>query len=990
MKNQHIDQFLAILKKNKIPPIYPFLEQLSHKERRALAPSIKKQQKFYEEFIQNGNSWRSRGSMEQQKIVHIALFVCSTGKEYERQGHSWLEEKYIKRIFEFYIPDWFGAYINSRALEEGMAPFRMEYDWMMDLQSKKILEPSGPLIVKILPQFLYDSKQKKGSYHRTYTRNDTKLLKYPETLAHHIWLFFEEESTIHWTDQYMNSDDNTKDLLSWKQAFKVHCDAGRIDRKRLLRSTLETSNMNFNQSSTGWFIDLFLLMEPSPEELLKIQDSLFGVFNSPHSKPTNTVLRYFKKLCLEKGFLIDEFLASTPILLTSEVKTTVTSTLMILEKLAKKHPNKSSEICNTVCQAFVSNDANIQVRAAKIIAKYGDPDDMPLCATLGGYADFLMHEPHELLARFLAQVDEDNQIPEALYAEVIQKEVLSADNKVIYPESLDDLMFLASAVFDHNDELHLDIFPAALVQFHDQISQEQVHRFEPSLQRAYKIVMGDLRASMGNLDHMLAVFFIDYCGILIKRFPKGAQKLKTLKDFYHKKEKERMSGPYNPSKRLYPFKDWFGPGDSKIYKPFYKRLLFILKQLREQQILPILSTPTHYPYWIDPMTLVQRVKCWQEAKVPIGHADMQFAISRCYSKDSELLLPELAKQLTGEVQRVLSFLMSKESSPEGPFKTIAHWFAASIVKNPESTYSEFSKFSYSSEHRSKFTGDFQWKVGSTEFQNSRWDYKKSKMVNFTDYRKMMKIDFYPKSKSATFLESVFKLKTFPKLHQGLMLYEEIHFRREWYETSASDVKRFYGMLPNNPEILLAKICDKTLRYPEIQGETFKRMLINTLEVLLDQTTSFRKMAHLLLSGALICSDKTARSLAAEVWVYGETHELINSQEIGGNLGKHFIVEFAPLKRFTDLIMESMLRVSTKHDERLQMMIEIALISVNEGSVRGLKKLLEIYGELLRRNNSSPLATLDLNLELWSKVKSLSKSVKDINKYKTTNPIAESH
>lgn len=980
MTNEIQNDLDKIIKSKKVAPIYPFLKALTHKQRRTLMPTIKKLGKHYGEYIQTRNTWRSRGSKEQTEILNIARFVCATGKEYERHGMSWLEKDTVKNIFEFYIPEWFSTFVNNESLKEGYAPFRMEYDWMMELKNEGILNPSNSLIVKLLPQYLYDSKNKKDSHHVVYTRNDAKLLKHSETLKSHVWLFFEEESNIHWTDHYMNSDSPTKDILSWKQTFKIYADSKQLNRQKLLIASLSTSNMNFNKSSSGWFIDLFETLEPTSKEMLKIQDTMLGVFNSPHSKPTNTVLKLFKKLCLEKGFLIDGFIESTPLLLSSEIKTTVTSTLMILEKLTKIHTKKIDEICNSTTQAFVSNDSNIQTRAAKIIAKFGNPKNENLSESIASYQDLLLTEPLNLLSSFISDAvatDEPFIHPDQ---EAAFLDILSSENAVKLPKNIDDLMFLASEVFDHNNDLHFDIFPAALIDLNTLVTKQNVDRFEPALQRAYKNVMGDWRSGMGILDHMLSVFFIDYTNMLIERFPKNSVKLKKIRNSYREKEKENRNRFNNNTRHLYPFVNWFGANDSKIYKPFYEKLKFVLKQLKHNSSLPILSTPTHQPHWLDPNILFDRIKMWQAKNTPLGQADLQFAISRTYLKEAYKSASRLETDLKGEPKRILSFLIDKKSLPEGPYKNIAHWYTAAITKNPETNYKEFEKFVYTSKPRAKFTADYDWQVGKTAFENTKWDYKKSKTINFTDYRKMLKINMSPKKKDAKFLESIFKFKISPKSDQSLMIYEEVYLKREWYETSENDIKRFYGMLPNNPENLLAKVCDKTLRYPEIQGETFKRMLINTLETLLTKQQPFGKMAHLLISGALICSDKTARSLSAELWIRAETNELIDSTIIGDIIGQHFDVEFAPLKRFSDLIIDSMIRISPNHDKRLQVLLENVLIRMNESVVRGLKKLLEIYAELLRRNDSRPIGLINTNLDAWTSSKSLSKPILEIKKF----------
>ena len=44
---------------------------------------------------------------------------------------------------------------------------------------------------------------------------------------------------------------------------------------------------------------------------------------------------------------------------------------MILDKIAKKEKDKQSEICLIAAQALLQNDEKIQIRAAKLLEKYG-------------------------------------------------------------------------------------------------------------------------------------------------------------------------------------------------------------------------------------------------------------------------------------------------------------------------------------------------------------------------------------------------------------------------------------------------------------------------------------------------------------------------------------------------------------------------------------------------------------------------------------------
>lgn len=136
--NIHL-QFESLVKKEQLKDTYSFLKALDKEQKRELVKTITKVDKYYSEFIQNGNTWSSRCTGEQRTIISCAKFVCMNRKEFEKNGSSWLDKDYIKKIMEFYTPNWFGAYVNKRLADWG-APFRMDYEWMMELKGEGVLD----------------------------------------------------------------------------------------------------------------------------------------------------------------------------------------------------------------------------------------------------------------------------------------------------------------------------------------------------------------------------------------------------------------------------------------------------------------------------------------------------------------------------------------------------------------------------------------------------------------------------------------------------------------------------------------------------------------------------------------------------------------------------------------------------------------------------------------------------------------------------------
>lgn len=148
-----------------------------------------------------------------------------------------------------------------------------------------------------------------------------------------------------------------------------------------------------------------------------------------------------------------------------------------------------------------------------------------------------------------------------------------------------------------------------------------------------------------------------------------------------------------------------------------------------------------------------------------------------------------------------------------------------------------------------------------------------------------------------------------------------------------------------------QVVDKSLKYPTFCEEGDKKLVIATLQTLHRIWRAFGNMAHLFLATCMLCSDKTSASFAAEIWLNGAPKGTVDSKLIGEIIGVHQRAEFAPIKRFTDLIMGQMFQVSKQHNIELEKLLTSLLHTLPDEPIKNLKKLLEIYAEILSVNNS---------------------------------------
>jgi hypothetical protein len=700
---------------------------------------------------------------------------------------------------------------------------------------------------------------------------------------------------------------------------------------------------------------------------------LFHVLNSPHSKPVNNTIKLFKDLALEPEFAIDSFFDHAPLLLASESKTTVSSALMILDKLAKNYKDKREAVTAIACQAFVHQDNDLQLRAAKLLQKYGDPESIDLKLAFATYQDALLFDSRSLLQAFL---DDTESTDEDLDAQSTPNQPLV---EITYPQTFDDLVFLASQAFDQNQPYHFDLLPEALLRFQSQITGDNIDKLTPALQRAYNIMINDFTSTMGFLDNMLASFFISYCQLLTSLHPSEAKSLRQVRAAALKKESDKKQEWQGYKSRLTGIKEWNLPAYSHGYKS-HKHLLLNAFFLLERKIdLPLLSTPTHEPCWVSPLVLVQRLIKYKTANIAPADMDFQVAVSRCSADYHEEALELAARELAGEYRQIISFMLGGDYHPQETFKFKPVWLVAALTRGKQPANPQW--FAYSALDEQHLTGNYPWASRIELFTYKKWDYTTRKNIDTTARRSIIGLDFGIKGEAKpsiikSWLTKILPGKVIPaKTDIAPSVYNLTKLAHRFASAEDNDIMRFIYLNPNHPEVWLAQVIDKALHSPDLASETEKRMLIHTLEALIPLNINYGPMAHLLVASSMISSDKTIRAYAAELWIYSVNTGNISSHQIGDIIGRHQSVELSPFKRFTDLTSANMFQVSRAHNQALLQLLNACIAQLANKPINGLKKLLEIYTEVLstEKNTAIPADVLD-KLSVWETTDSLGKIV----------------
>lgn len=917
-------ELVAMIEKEKKERIIPFLKGLSVSEKRALVPKVKKLYKYYSEIIAlKKNSWGMRWTPEQGYILVRAGYVLFTYQELNQVTWS-INSDLVEAICDWYIPSWLSECINRQVEGRGLRINGLNYQMLMAWIAKGWMnrEPEPHLIAQLLAQSITVAE--------VFEEHDV-------TLREHVWHLFRYDCAQNWQD-------------SKKSYFNFTCfiGQGKLDRMQVMKEALNATNRNFNKNLCGWFVGLFEALAPAEEELVVLQPELLSVLNCPQSRPVNVALSALKKLALHADFCVNDFLAQTPILFASEVKSVHQTTLAILLLLAKKNETHRDTICCCVAPALMSRDESTQSKVVKLIAGYGDTESSSLREALTMYEEAMLAATRKKLVTYLSGSDASSSNVETSESFVSSSKascemnllpplppVLCEENRIPEIFSGDDFLFLASQVLHCNKYYHFDLFINELLRWDAQLTGAYISQLMPVFQHAYKMV--NELPNTGDLDTMLAVFLIEYGLLLEKRFPADAEPLRKLYAKYITADKERKG------------QAWRSP----LYENYqaHKTLLcYVLEQLERGVALPLLSTPTHIPAWIAPSMLIQRLQKYADVGIAPNDMDMQIALSRVVLQASPDDLKIVEDGLQGEYRALLLFFLGAgDVAPQSPFTHPSWWMTAGFIKSSETTYPEFTNFAYNKGHRNFLTGSFVWKNYLIPY--SYTEYSSGKVI--TGNHSMLELEI-PQGKNVKVenTSGYFMHLHYKYLSANPLLIETFWQLKSGWETRNLSLSRLIWLSPNLPEPILSWVILHCMSSPRISEVTEVTAIGTMMEEFYHLHHPWQEMSYLFATGCLLVHDKSTRAYAAELWVERVSYSLIDNERMGRILGRLLGGMWAPMKWFNDLIMSKLLNISTLHNRELECLLTALIAGLPENPVRDLKKLLEIYSEVLALNGST--------------------------------------
>jgi len=914
-----VEEFKKIVKNQEKEKIVPFLKKLNDEEKKTLVPIVKKYYKVHSQYV-----YGSASTEAQYHIASIAAFVILNYSDFSKITIVMSDEIDRQDICSWYCPQWLTQYMDNHRFRFYFKPSRQYYTSIYNRLLEYITKGYCTPTPQYIAQSLDNAKISIG---------DIKSI----TIDEHIWYLFAYETEIH--KPYEKSD------RYWLDTIQKLVENGSIDRKRVLQESILSSSRFNNRAITGYFFNLLDMLNPTIEELLLYQDNLLSVLANSHSKPINQTLKYIKLIYKEPSFNLQGFMEQLPILLAWDIKSIVNSTLTLMDGLIKYYPDSKEELSLLITQTLAQNDEKLQLKAIKILGKYKMLDNGAILDEIEIYADNLYNS----IKLLLPTIDETSQMDDNFAIKPIPK--IREDNKMPTYKSFDELVFFFSAIFQTKNSINFDIFIANIIKIDKMITTKNINKLDTVFHQAFKYYFKGWQDE-SNFYLMLSSFFIDYASILLNRFTKDAIKQKELLDeldvFIFENKRYRY-------RQVFDFEN-IKPKQTVCYL-FAHRCQILLKHLKGELNLTCLSTPTHQPAYIENKVLIEKIAFSQNNKLDIDIFDFQIALSRCIVDKS--LISYIKEVLEGEIKDIfLYFTNPKEPLDLTKVITPEYWIVAVMRKGNSKEVQALIQAYSKEEITYQVTDASNWETTEEPYHYKEWE--NGERVTKTMMTKKFKLE-RKRAIQNTHIDSIYR-------------YLNICTSDGVYHTEIN-----YGLLLSSNlnyiflENLLANIANTYI------DATIKKSLPKLLVYLIDTWNNSYESSYIFLAYSLTFEEKTTRTLSSELWIKATTEGTMNHQLLGVTLGKLEHNEYAPLKRFTDLIVGNMLNISSLHNRSLEVLLSSMIPQMSDEPIKGTKKLLEIYLEVLSLTKQKPSEEVLEKLGVWGEVKSLKSVINKIGK-----------
>ncbi|WP_311331061.1 DUF6493 family protein [Capnocytophaga sputigena] len=444
---------------------------------------------------------------------------------------------------------------------------------------------------------------------------------------------------------------------------------------QVLANFLEILLSPLKTSTANCYCRLIEDFNPTTEELLPSQHTLFALLSSDMTSVVNFVMKLIKQIADEKSFDFQAFADNFALCFaTPKIAKSQLIGLNILEKYYKKQAPTNPDYREQLAVLFTVPYVKLQEKVANLLTTYFNHKGLP--EVIAPYRDYLKGKAQDLLQSLpspnSSENSENSENPEnSQTACAARTPKIARAARTLTPE---DLLFLLGDCLRERTAATIDLFFEGLVQLQDQLPENFKEQLAPYIAQVN---------GMYYFNVQLAALQLLLAGWVENRPLESPEEWRKM----HNQVGRLNTEEEEPFKQACVLHNVWYLRDEIPYLLYKVRAT--LSKLKSGSKLPFLSTPTHAPFYIDAETLADRLLAYQMAGKEVDLDDLVVACNRLLLSTITPEAQEKVRSLSGQYAPALGYLFGLSDVVTPTEELLPLWTQITRLKHPDKVFTEF-------------------------------------------------------------------------------------------------------------------------------------------------------------------------------------------------------------------------------------------------------------------------------------------------------------
>ena len=615
------------------------------------------------------------GANKEFAVSYAMMCICTNLKELaeveNRLDFGFYGRRYYqqKHLFLFLISQQAQAFIDflhtpqGAYMAEGAQKMYIEYPNYLSFEMLLALYKEGllPFNEEIFVKRMYAME-----YHRTQEELVVQLLSQNPELATRVI-----PHTAKYIDYTLGSN------LEWKKVFTLLCKKNYFPDKSFITSFIEVLLNPWKKNVLDMYCRWIEGLVPSEEELLPSQHTFFALLTLDKSSLINFAMKCIAQISTHPDFDFQAFADNFALCFT--VQKIAKSQLIgveIPEKYYQKQAPTNQDYREQLAVLFTVPDTKLQEKVASLLTTYFGGEG--LAEVVAPYQDYLKGKAQDLITTLSLSENSENSQTACVYrtsqtACAARTPKTACAARTLRPE---DLLFLLGDCLREPAAHTIDVFLEGLISLQDNFPADWAKSLSPYIKQLTKRKGKEIPTDMILLGVLCAL--IDQRPLTLD--PKCSY---TWEEMNQKRKKlsEKEFEAY--------IRDYYLDKARQVLPFLFRKGQIVIDAILQHCHLPLLSTPTHLPFYIEAEVLVDKLLQYEVQSKSPDLDDLIVACNRLLFKEVSAAAKEKARQLKGVYAPAIQYYLGLTDEICLTEDLLPLWAQITRLKHPDREFPEF-------------------------------------------------------------------------------------------------------------------------------------------------------------------------------------------------------------------------------------------------------------------------------------------------------------